>query len=136
LKCGADAQPHHQPACQVAVVQLTAVNTCHTVGAVAALTDTVVVALFNQLATVAVQAIKLAAVQVTFVITQLAGVHKAGVTNVGEVANTGLPVQVGVLFFTNLPVVQLNKTGTASVAEAGHTTSQLQVQTIAVQSSL
>jgi len=49
-----------------------------------------------------------------------------GVTKVGLVANTGLPVQVGVLFLSNLPVVKSNKAGTQSVAEAGHTTSHVQ----------
>lgn len=46
----------------------------------------------------------------------------AGVTSVGEVANTGFPVPVGVEFFTSLPVVPSKRTGTASVAEAGQVT--------------
>jgi hypothetical protein len=42
-------------------------------------------------------AVNQAAVQVTLVITQEAGVHKAGVTNVGDVANTNDQVQVSSL---------------------------------------
>ena len=46
-----------------------------------------------------------------------------GVTSVGDVAKTGFPVPVGVLFFSSFPVVPSNSAGTASVALAGPTTS-------------
>ena len=46
-----------------------------------------------------------------------------GVVSVGDVAKTGLPVPVGVLFFSSFPVVPSNSAGTESVALAGPTTS-------------
>ena len=81
------------PVCHVAVVLLVAVSTCPFVGAVAPLTDTVVVADFNPLAAVDVPALRLAAVPVRLVATPLAGVPSAGVTSVGDVALTKDPVQ-------------------------------------------
>ena len=71
-------------------------------------------------------AVSQSAVPVIFVPTKAVGVHKAGVTSVGLVLITGLPVPVGVEFFISLPVIQSYNTGTQSVAEAGQTTSQAQ----------
>lgn len=80
--------------CQVAVVELVAVRTCPEDGAVAALTSTVVVALFNALV---IPDVRPVAVPVTFVITPDAGVPSAGVTSEGDVALTGAPEPVAVV---------------------------------------
>lgn len=61
--------------CHVAVVLPVAVNTCPDVGAVAALTSTVVVA---DLRAFVMPEVNHVAVPVTFVITPLAGVPRAG----------------------------------------------------------
>jgi hypothetical protein len=71
--------------CQFAAVQDVAVRTCPVVGAVAALTSTVVVAVFNQFV---IQEVNQAAVQVRLVATQLAGVHSAGLICSAESAKT------------------------------------------------
>ena len=71
-------------ACQVAVVELVAVSTCPEAGADDALTLTSVVADFNEYAIAFVQLDK----------SPLVGVPKIGVTNVGLVDNTLLPVPV------------------------------------------
>jgi hypothetical protein len=63
------------------------------------------------------------AVNATLLIEVAVATPKAGVVSVGDVARTGLPVPVGVLFFSNFPVVPSNRAGTASVALAGPTTS-------------
>ena len=80
--------------CQVAVVELVAVRTCPEDGAVAALTSTVVVALFRALV---IPDVRPVAVPVTFVITPDAGVPSAGVTSEGDVALTGAPEPVAVV---------------------------------------
>lgn len=63
------------------------------------------------------------AVMATLLIVVAVAAPKTGVVSVGDVANTGLPVPVGVLFLTSLPVVPSNNTGTEFVALAGPTTS-------------
>ena len=83
--------------CQVAVVELVATNACPLLGAVAAETETVVVALLMPSAAVAWPAVRLAAVPVMFVPTNDDGVPSAGVTSVGLVANTAEPVPVSSL---------------------------------------
>ena len=77
----------------MAVVELVAVNICPDVGAVAALTSTVVVALFKALVIPEVSPV---AIPVTLVITQLVGVPRIGVTRVGDVVLTNTPVPVPV----------------------------------------
>lgn len=72
---------------------LVAVNTCQLVGAVAALTSTVVVADFRALVIPEVSPV---AVPVAFVATRAVGVPSAGVTRTGEVALTSPPVPVEV----------------------------------------
>ena len=62
---------------QLAAVELEAVSTCPFVGAVAAFTTTVVVALFSPLAVVAVPAVRLAAVPLMLVPTSVSGVPSA-----------------------------------------------------------
>jgi len=63
--------------CHVAAVPLVAVSTCPVVGAVAALTETVVVAEFKPFDVVAIPAVRPAAVPVIFVPTKEAGVPSA-----------------------------------------------------------
>ena len=75
----------------VAAVPLLAVRTCPDVGAVAAETSMVVVADFKALVMPDVNPV---AVPVQFVRTPDVGVPSRGVTRVGEVANTALPVPV------------------------------------------
>lgn len=78
-------------ACQIAWVLSVAVSTLPLTGAVAALVSTVVVALFRALE---IPEVRPVAVPVTLVITPDAGVPSAGVTSVGEVANTAAPLPV------------------------------------------
>lgn len=80
--------------CHVAVVPLVAVNTCQFVGAVAALTSTVVVALLRAFV---IHEVKPSAVPVQFVNTQAEGVPMFGVVSVGEVARTGAPLHCAVV---------------------------------------
>lgn len=80
--------------CQVAVVELVAVSTCQLDGAVAALTSTVVVALFRALVIPDVNPV---AVPVQLVNTQAEGVPRFGVVSVGEVARTGAPLHCAVV---------------------------------------
>ena len=63
------------------------------------------------------------AVNATLLIEVAVATPKTGVVSVGDVARTGFPVPVGVLFFNSFPVVPSNSAGTASVALAGPTTS-------------
>lgn len=63
------------------------------------------------------------AVNATLLIEVAEAAPKVGVVSVGDVARTGFPVPVGVLFLTSFPVVPSNNTGTEFVALAGPTTS-------------
>lgn len=75
----------HDGVCQVAVVELVAVNTCPFDGAVAALTETVVVALFSPYAIASVQFDRL----------PLVGVPSTGAIRACPLGNTTVPVNVG-----------------------------------------
>lgn len=63
------------------------------------------------------------AVNATLLIEVAVATPSVGVISVGDVARTGLPVPVGVLFLSSFPVVPSNSAGTESVALAGPTTS-------------
>jgi hypothetical protein len=80
--------------CHVAVVPAVAVNTCPDVGAEAALTLTVVVALLRALV---IPEVRPVAVPVALVMTPDAGVPSAGVTSVGLVSNTAKPEPVSLV---------------------------------------
>lgn len=84
----------HDAVCQVAVVELVAVRTCPEEGAVAALTSTVVVA---DLRALVIHEVNPVPVPVIFVPTRAVGVHRAGVTSVGDVALTGAQLHVVVV---------------------------------------
>lgn len=109
----AETDAHHakEPpdgVCHVATVPLVAVNTCPFVGAVAALTDTVVVALFRASAYQVVFWLSVGKVQ--FVRVPDVGVPSTGVTSVGLVANTRAhePVSSLITHFNSSEVVAAN----------------------------